>query len=168
MAGLSALQLMVPAVDPLLDDLRPRLPASATVLDPGHISFGYPWLEPDVARTVIDDVTAALTAEQPFDVVLDGPHQFPAGSAGRITVHLVPEPRAALHALASIIAHASGREIDGFTPHCSLVRLPAGVDPRPLETLVRPRLPVHARLDTVAFQVRTDAGWTTERTMRLG
>jgi 2'-5' RNA ligase len=167
-AGLSALQLMVPAADPLLADLRPRLPAGATVLDPGHISFGYPWLQPDVAGSVIDDVAEALAAAQPADVVLHGPQRFPADTRGRITVHLVPEPRAALEALAAIIADASGHDIDSFTPHCSLVRLAAGVDPSPLEALVRPRLPVQTRLDTVALQVRTDAGWTTERTVRLG
>jgi hypothetical protein len=168
MAGLSALQLLVPAVDPLLTALRPRLPADATVLDPGHISFGYPWLEPEVARTVIDDVARALLAEHPFDVVLDGPQRFPADAGGRVTVHLVPEPVAALHALASLVSEASDHEIDDFTPHCSLVRLPAGADPGPLEALVRPHLPLHARLDTVVFQVQTGSGWVTERTLPLG
>ena len=137
-------------------------------MDPGHISFGYPWLDPDVARSVIDDVAAALAAEQPFDIELGGPERFPADASDRTTVYLATDPKAALHALASVIGDASDHAIDDFTPHCSLVRLPAGVDSGPLEVLLRPHLPVHARLDTVAFQVETDGRWTTERTMHLG
>lgn len=167
MTGLSTLQLMVPPVDPVLDDLRPQLPEGTAVMDPGHISFGYPWLEPDTARTVLDDVEAALAREGPFDVELSGPRRFPADAAGRVTMYLAPQPEAAIQALSWIIADASGHDIE-FAPHCSLVRLPPDVDPGPFERLVHPHLPLIARLDQVQFHVRDSDGWRVERSMALG
>lgn len=167
MAGLTALQLMVPAVDPVLDDLRRQLPAGSAVMDPAHISFGYPWLDPDTGRAVLDDVEAALAREGPFDVELSGPRHFPADGAGRVTVYLAPQPEAAIQALSWIIADASDHDIE-FTPHCSLVRLPAGADPGPLERLVHRHLPLIARLDQVQFQVQGLDGWRVERSMPLG
>ena len=163
----TALQLMVPAIDPLLEALRPQLPEGTAVLDPGHISFGYPWLDPDAGRAVLDDVAAALAREGPFDIELDGPRRFSPDARDRVTVYLEPAPAAAVRALSWVIADASGRDID-FTPHCSLVRLPPGLDPGPFERLVRPHVPLTARLDRVEFSVQTDAGWTTERVMPLG
>jgi 2'-5' RNA ligase superfamily len=166
-AGLSALQLMVPAVDPVLDDLRPRLPAGTALMDPGHISFGYPWLDPDAGRAVLDDVEAALAREGPFDVELSGPRRFPADTGGRVTVYLAPQPEATIQALNWIIADASGHDID-FTPHCGLVRLPPDVDPGPFERLVHPHLPLIARLEQVQFHVQESDGWHVERSMSLG
>ena len=167
MAGLSALQLMVPAVDPLLDDLRSQLPEGSAVMDPGHISFGYPWLDPDTGRAVLDDVEAALAREGPFDVELSGPRRFLADAGGRVTVYLAPQPEAAIQALSWIIADASGHDIE-FAPHCGLVRLPPDVDPGPFERLVRPHLPLIARLDQVQFHVQGSDGWRVERSMPLG
>jgi hypothetical protein len=167
MADLSALQLMVAAVDPLLDELRPRLPDGSTVMDPGHISFGYPWLDPERGRAVLDDVAEALAREGPFDVELAGPRRFAPDAQGRVTVYAAPLPEAAIQALSWIIADASGHEIS-FTPHCSLVRLPPDVDPGPLERLLHTRLPLLARLDHVLFHVQGPNGWTVERRMPLG
>lgn len=167
MAGLSTLQLMVPAVDALLDDMRAQLPVGSAVMDPGHISFGYPWMDPDGGRAVLDDVEAALAREGPFDVELSGPRRFPADQRGRVTLYLAPQPEAAIQALSWIIADASGQDID-FVPHCSLVRLPPDVDPAPLERLVHRHMPVIARLERVEFHVEGSGGWTTERSMPLG
>lgn len=167
MAGLSALQLMVPAVDHVLDDLRSQLPTGTAIMDPGHISFGYPWLDPDAGRAVLGDVEAALAREGPFDVELSGPRRFPADADGRVTVYLAPQPEAAIQALSWIIADASGHDIE-FTPHCNLVRLPPGVDPGPFERLVHPHLPLIARLEQVQFHVQGPDGWRVERSMTLG
>lgn len=169
MAGISALQLPVTAVDPLLDDLRAALPAGSTVVEPAHISFGYPWMEPSAGRAALDDVTAALAREGPFDVELAGPRRFEPDAQGRVTVWIEPYPPAAIHALSWVIADASGHDIDDFTPHCSLVRLAPGADPGPLERLLHDRIPLRARLSTVEFRVHTDAdGWQLERSMPLG
>lgn len=168
MAGISALQLAVPAVDPLLDDLRSMVPAGSTVLEPAHISFGYPWMDPSTGRAAIDDVAKALAREAPFDIELAGPRRFEPDSNGRVTVWLEPYPAAAIHALSWVIADASGHEIDDFTPHCSLVRLPPGVDAGPLERLVHARLPLRARLDRVEFHTRDEGGWRLERSLPLG
>lgn len=168
MAGLSALQVMVPVVDPLFTRLRPQLPAGAAVLDPGHISFGYPWLDPANGRAAVDDVAEALAAQRPAEVELDGPERFAPDRNGRVTVYLAPHHAAALHALADAVVAASGHPIDDYTPHCSLVRLPPGADPGALEDLVAPHLPLRTRLTSVRFQVQTTAGWVTERTMPIG
>jgi 2'-5' RNA ligase len=159
---------VVPAVDAILDDLRAELPTGATVLDPAHISFGYPWLSPRRARDVIDDVAAALSNEPPFDVQLRGPRRFSPDSKGRTTVWLDPQPAAALRSLSSTIARASGHDLVDFTPHCSLVRVGPGVDPRPLEDIVQPHLPLVTRLERVDFHVRENGCWHVERTMTLG
>lgn len=168
MAGLSALQVMVPVVDPLFTTLRPQLPAGAAVLDPGHISFGYPWLDPAAGRAVIDDVAEALATHRPAEVELHGPERFSPDRNGRVTVYLAPRPAAAVHALADAVVAASGHAIHDYTPHCSLARLPSGADPGPVEDLVAPHLPLRARLASVHFQVQTRAGWVTERTIPIG
>lgn len=168
MARMSALQLAVPAVDPLFDDLRPLLPRNATVLDPAHISFGYPWLSPEAALSVIDNVADALAQHPPFDVTLLGPRRFPPDRTGRVTLWLDPQPHAALLALGRVIGDAAGHPVDGFTPHCGLVRLPAGVDPDPLDRLVAPWLPIVTRLEHVELRVQASGGWRHERTLALG
>lgn len=168
MAGISALQLAVPAVDPLLDELRTALPEPATILDPAHISFGYPWLEPTAGRAVIDAVAAALAHEGPFDVELAGPRHFAADGKGRVTVWLEPYPAAAIHALSWVIADASGHDIEDFTPHCSLVRLPSDMQAGTVQRLVRAHLPLRAHLDQVEFHVREDGHWRLERCLPLG
>ncbi|MBW3603685.1 MAG: 2'-5' RNA ligase family protein [Actinobacteria bacterium] len=168
MAGISALQLAVSAVDPLLDDLRTMVPAGSAVLEPAHISFGYPWMEPSAGRAVIDDVAEALAREAPFDIELAGPRRFDPDPKGRVTVWLEPYPAAAIHALNWVIADASGHDVDDFTPHCSLVRLQAGIEPGPLERLVHQRLPLRARLDRVEFHTRDDDVWRLERSLPLG
>jgi hypothetical protein len=168
MAGISALQLAVPAVDPLLDELRTKLPEPATILDPARISFGYPWMEPTAGRAVIDAVAAALAHGGPLDIELAGPRRFAADSDGRVTVWLEPYPAAAIHALSWVIADVSGHDVEGFTPHCSLVRLPSDVQADTVERLVRAHLPLRARLDQVEFYVREDGDWQLERRLPLG
>lgn len=168
MARVSALQLAVPAVDPLLDDLRPLLPDGATVLDPAHISFGYPWLAPATALAVIDDVGEVLARQRPFDVTLLGPRRFDPDRRGRVTLWLEPQPTATLLALGRIVGDAAGHPLDEYTPHCSLLRLPAGADPEPFHQLVAPRLPIVTRLERVELHVRDGGGWRHERTLPLG
>lgn len=167
-AGISALQLAVPAVDTILEELRPLLPSGTAVLDPAHISFGYPWIPPTTARAVIDDVADALAREAPFDVELTGPRRFPTDTKGRITVWLDPQPRSVLRALNRTISDASGHDVADLTPHCSLVRVGRTVDPSPFEAVVRARLPLTTRLDRVDFHVREGNRWRVERTMPLG
>lgn len=168
MARVSALQLAVPAVDPLLDDLRPLLPDGATVLDPAHISFGYPWLEPEAALAVIGEVATALASKAPLDVTLRGPRRFAPDRAGRLTMWLEPQPTAPLVALGRAVEAVAGRPSDGFTPHCSLVRLPAGADPAPIDRIIAPRLPIATRLDRVELHVQASGGWRRARTIQLG
>lgn len=168
MAGLTALQLMVPDLDPLLDQLRPVLPAGSSVMDPAHISLGYPWLELETARAVIDDVAAALAHESPFDVVMSGPRRFEPDADGRVLVWLEPQPVAAVHALSWVISDASDHDLEDFTPHCSIVRMQDGVDPTPLERLVQPHLPVTARLHHLELRVQDGDDWVVERTLTLG
>lgn len=168
MARVSALQLAVPAAEPLLDELRSLLPDGASVLDPAHISFGYPWLAPEAALAVIDDVAAVIASHPPIDVTLLGPRRFAPDRAGRVTVWLDPRPTAPLVALGHAVAAIAGLPADGFTPHCSLVRLPAGADPVPIEDAVAPHLPLITRLDRVDLHVQASGGWRHARSMSLG
>jgi hypothetical protein len=167
MARVSALQLAVPAVDPLLDELHPLLPAGATVLDPAHISFGYPWLAPEAALAVVDDVAAALAEEPAVDVTLLGPRRFAPDRAGRVTVWLDPRPTPPLRDLGRAIAAVARRPAAAITPPSSRARRPAGVDPTPVEEVVAPRLPLVTRLDRVDLHVQASGGWRHARSMPL-
>jgi 2'-5' RNA ligase len=167
-AGLTALQLAVPAADPMLDRLRGGLPPGSTVLDPAHISLGYPWLAPEVADEVIDDVAAALADMPPVTVTLHGPRRFGPDRRGRTVIYLDPRPGDDVVAVAAAVGRASGRPPAQFVPHCSVLRLGPQVDPQPWEREVGADVPLEATLDTVHFHVRDRRGWRRERTLPLG
>lgn len=166
--GLTALQLAVPAVDPILDALRPQLPAGATVLDPAHISFGYPWLPPDAARAIADDIADIVASQPSFEVELFGPRRFDPDARGRVTVWLEPHPRAQIDALQDTIAAVSGHHPTAFTPHCSVFRVRHAIDAGPLEAVARVFVPIRVRLDVVELHVQQRGGWRRERRMPLG
>lgn len=166
MAGLSALQFAVPAADAVLDRLRPLLTSGCTALDPAHISFGYPWLAPEVARAAIADVAAALRDVQPVTVDLTGPYRFPPDSRGRVVLWLAPAPVGGIHAIADTIASVAGLPRD-FLPHCSLVRLSKDVDPAPFEALAAGALPLRTTLDTIHLHIQQSGRWHRERIVTL-
>ena len=111
-ADLTTLQLAVPAVDPLLRRVAAVVGARASVLDPGHVSFGYPWLPPAAALAVVDDLAAALAEVPPLTLRLVGPARFPPDGRGRTTLHLEPSPATPVHELAARITDVSGHAPD--------------------------------------------------------
>lgn len=171
MARMSALQLAVPGLEVLLDRLRPALPDGATVLNPPHVSLGYPWLPANAAVVVVDEVAARVAHLGPIEVLFTGPHRFPPDRRGRTTVVLRPVPEDPIRALVAAVADIAGSDPTGFTPHCSLFRIPAGVDPTPMEALVAPDLPLAARLDHLDLRVQgpggNGSGWRHHRTLQL-
>ena len=166
MAELSTLQLAVPAADIVIERVRPLLPYGSTVLDPAHISFGYPWLEPDAARGVVDEVQEALADCSPVTVDLHGPRRFPPDHRGRTVLWLEPRPAEPIREISRVITRVSGRPRD-FRPHCSIVRLGEGVDPTPFEQVIDDALPLHATLDTIELHIRQLGQWRPERSITL-
>lgn len=165
-ADLTTLQLAVPDVDPLLARLGRALP-DATVLDPGHVSFGYPWLAPYEAADRIDAVTAALARRAPVTVDLVGPHHFAPDRRGRVTIHLRPRPAAPLHELAAVVEQAAEHAVDDFTPHCSLVRVADGRRADEARRLVTPWSPTTVTLCSVQLHVRHRGRWSVARRIEL-
>lgn len=167
-ADLTTLQIAVPAADPLLGHLRDRLGDDATVLSPGHVSFGYPWLPPPEAAVAVDAVAAALREVQPPWVTLVGPRWFPPDHRGRTTAHLVPEPVDAVLHLAGVVADTSDHHPVDLRPHCSLVRVPAGRDPATVEAVAEPWLPIATTLAHVELRVRHGGRWRVARRIAIG
>lgn len=149
MPDVAALQLLVPAAEPLLDAVR-DLP-HVGLLEPAHVSLGYPWrpaaqADPDVVRRAAARVPA-------FDLVLGRVRAFAADPRGRVLVHAVPEDDAPFRRLAALV------EADLRDVHLSVARvLPAG-DVDAVLARVAPLLPLTCRVAVLELTVQRDGAW---------
>ncbi len=169
----TALILAVPEAEPVVGALRARLDTAASWGVPAHITVLYPFLPP---AGIDDDVRAALAAAvagvPAFDLTLARTAWF-----GDTVLWLAPEPDAPLRALtAAVVARFPhtppyGGQFDDVVPHLTVG------DRRPRAVLdaaaaeVAPRLPVHARADTVrliAGRPEPGGGWHTVAAFPLG
>jgi hypothetical protein len=159
----SALYLLVPAAEELLDAVR-GLPGVA-LLEPAHISLGYPWLTAEQARERLDEVRAVAAARPPIEAVLSGPQRFTADVRGRLVVHLVPADDTPFRELSA----ALGGRLD--TPHLSVARVrlaagPGGVER--VEAALRVLLPLRTSIDELEVTVRTGPStWESALVARL-
>lgn len=146
---LAALFLPVPEAEPLLDAVR-GAPA-VSLLEPAHISLGYPWgRDPDVE--LVRRVAAAVPAG---DTLLVGPELFEQDVRRRTVVHALLSDSSVPRALAQAL-HAPLR-----TPHLSIARVGRHGDVPAVVDAIAHLLPLAVRLDTLELTVRTDTGWTT-------
>ncbi len=156
----SALYLPVAAAEPLLDAVR-GLP-HVGLLEPAHVSLGYPWVPAEEALARRDDVRAAAAATPPLEVVLHGPHRFDVDVRGRLVVHLLPDDPAPFAALAARL------RADLRTPHLSVARVLRDGDVDAVEAAVAPLLPLRATLDVLELTVRRGRDWEVALTAPLG
>lgn len=166
MTAISALQFAVPAAHEVLARMRPLLTKRCTVLDPPHISFGYPWLPAAAARDAIASVEAALSEVPPVPLRLVGPRRFATDHRGRVVLYLAPDPPDDVLAVGDVISTIAGLP-RAFTPHCSLVRLAADVDPAPFEAVAAASLPLQTVLHTIELHVRDRSQWGHQHTIEL-
>lgn len=155
----SALYLRVPDAEHLLDAVRDL--TGVSLLEPAHVSLGYPWLTADEALAQLDRVRAVAAATPAWEVVLDGPHRFDTDVRGRTVVHLRPDDDAPFLAL----AHA----LDGplRTPHLSVARVLAAGDVDAVSSRLEGLLPLRTRIDALEVTVRSGRTWSTALTVPL-
>ena len=153
---LSALFLVVPEAEVLLDAVRGL--DGVGLLEPAHISLGYPWVaSPDVSR-----VEAAAAQVRPRVVDLRGPELFVQDVRQRTVVHALLSDESVPRRLAELL------EAPLRTPHLSIARVRRNGDVGAVVDAVTPLLPLRARLATLALTLRTDTGWQTLADVPLG
>ena len=156
MLGKSALFLVVPEAEGLLDAVRGM--AGVGLLEPAHISLGYPWVaDPDVSV-----VAAAAAQVKPHVVELRGPELFVQDTRQRTVVHALLSDESVPRRLAALL------DAPLRTPHLSIARVRKNGDVNAVVDRIEPLLPLRVRLDTLALTVRDPSGWTTLLEVPLG
>ncbi len=154
----AALQLLVPGAELLLDAVRGR--PGVGLLEPAHVSLGYPWraaadVDPELVR-------AAAASVPPFDLRFTALLRFPPDVRGRTLVHVVPDDEGPLRRLAAVAG------ADLRTPHLSVARVLRGTDVDAVAALVEPLLPLVARVEELELTVQQDGVWQPGLRVRLG
>lgn len=148
---LSALQLLVPGAQPLLDAVR-GLPG-VSVLAPPHVSLGYPWVPADEALARLAQVRAAAAAVPAFDAELPELLRFDPDARGRVLLHVRPVDEAPVRALAA----ALGGDLRDV--HLSVARVTTDGDPDAVAAAATPLLPLTARVRELQLTVRRAGTW---------
>jgi hypothetical protein len=146
----SALYLLVPSAEVLLSAVR-DLPG-VSLLEPAHVSLGYPWVSAAAVALRLDEVRAVAAATPPIPVVLDGPHRFDVDVRGRQVVHLRPDSDEPFLSLAA----ALGAPLR--TPHLSVARVLASGSVASVEDVLRPLLPLRTTITQLEVTVRVAPG----------
>src|SRR5207244_2252453 len=131
----SALFLTVPEAEPLLDAVR-GLPGVA-LLEPAHISIGYPWV-PDPS---VDRVLEAAAQVKPHVVELRGPELFVQDVRQRTVVHGLLSDETVPRRLAELL------DAPLRTPHLSIARVRKSGDVGQVVDAVAHLLPLRVRLE---------------------
>lgn len=145
----SALFLTVPEAEPLLDAVR-GLPGVA-LLEPAHISIGYPW----VRDPSVDRVLEAAAQVKPHVVELRGPELFVQDVRQRTVVHGLLSDESVPRRLAELL------DAPLRTPHLSIARVRKNGDVGQVVDAVAHLLPLRVRLEVLELTVREESGWTT-------
>ncbi len=157
---MSALQLLVPGAEALLDAVRGV--DGAALLAPAHVSLGYPWLPSAEALAALDDVRAAAARVPAFDAELLGPHAFAADPRGRVLVHVRLADEGPVRALAALLG-ADLRQV-----HLSVARVLPGGDVAQVRARLAPLLPRSVRVDELDVTVQRAGRWTPALRVPLG
>lgn len=155
----SALYLLVPDAEALLDAVG-GLPGVG-LLEPAHISLGYPWLTAEEALDRLEDVRAAAAGASAWEVVLSGPHRFDTDVRGRTVVHLRPDDDAPFLALAACLGGTLR------TPHLSVARVLSTGSVADVEDRLADLLPLRTRISALEVTVRSGRTWSTALTASL-
>ncbi len=132
------------------------------LLEPAHVSLGYPWLAAEAALAAVDRVHRAAAAVPAFEALLTGPHRFAPDPRGRVLVHARLRDEQPVRALAAAVG-ADLRDV-----HLSVARvLPAG-DVAAVEAAVAPLLPLAVRVETLELTVRRAGAWSRALLAPLG
>jgi hypothetical protein len=154
--SLSALFLTVPQAEPLLDAVR-GMPGVA-LLEPAHISLGYPWVrDPDPGR-----VLEAASRVKPHEIELRGPELFVQDVRKRTVVHALLSDDSVPRRLAGLL------DAPLRTPHLSIARVRRDGDVGAVVGAIAHLLPMRVRLEVLELTVKGAQGWTTLVSAPLG
>lgn len=170
----SALVLLVPDADPLVDAHRQQFDVSASWGVPAHVAVIYPFVTPrQVDDAVLTGLSELLSTEAAFDCTFTGTAWF-----GEEMLYLVPEPEEPFRRLTRRVAesfpdHPPFRGAHGEPrPHLSVGQRRQG-DLAGLEhaqTVLCAALPLRTRIDTAALYAgtRQPGSWQRVCTFSLG
>lgn len=117
----TALLILVPEAEPLVDHWRQRFDPSALVGVPAHITVLSPFLDADeLVPETIAELRALFAGHDAFDVQFHGFGQFPG------LLYLDPEPAEPIRALTEAVVarwperQPYGGAYEGITPHLTI------------------------------------------------
>ena len=160
----SALAVLVPEAEALVQPFRLRHDPSAAVGMPAHITVNYPFLQvtPDDS-VVIDALRELFQAQRRFRISLASLERFPA------VLYLAPEPAQPLSALIDAVAQRFpeappyGGAFEQVIPHLTVahVEAPAQLDQIATEfaAAARGQLPIIAPVDKVWLMDDREGRW---------
>ena len=134
----------------------------AALLEPAHVSLGYPWRPTAEALAALDEVRAAAARVPAFDALLGGPHAFAPDGRGRVLVHARLADEGPVRALAALLG-ADLRQV-----HLSVARVLPGGDVAQVQALVAPLLPRTVRVDHLDVTVQLAGRWAPALRVPLG
>ena len=150
----------MPGARPLLAAVR-GLPG-VRLLEPPHVSLGYPWLPADQAEQAVERVRAVAAAAQPFPALLTGPYAFDPDPRGRVVVYARLRDEAPVRALA-VALDGDLREV-----HLSLARVGTAGHPGEVAAALAPLLPLAVAVSGLELTVRRGGVWSRALLAPLG
>ncbi len=170
----SALTVLVPEADALVERWREDYDPSAAVGVPAHITVLYPFLDPErIDDQVVDDVRDLLAGFAPIEYRLSRIATFPN------VVYLEPEPDEPFRQLTAAVAERwpdhppYGGEFEDVIPHLTVAQPDDETRTRALATEVAVAfdgaLPLELRAEAVVLLVEGEDGfWRPHTKLPLG
>jgi 2'-5' RNA ligase len=160
----SALVVLIPEAEHLVDTFRKRYDPSAAIGIPAHVTVLYPFKNPDELTSGLIRTLRELFSKQPaFTVSFPSVQRFPD------TLYLMPEPAEPFRQLTEmIVAHFPDRPPYGgafadIVPHLTIAQGDALHDLDKIEADFRQaamdQLPFLARVNTVAWMDNASGDW---------
>jgi 2'-5' RNA ligase len=160
----SALVVLIPEAEHLVDTFRKRYDPSAAIGIPAHVTVLYPFKNPDELTSGLIRTLRELFSNQPaFTVSFPSVQRFPD------TLYLMPEPAEPFRQLTEmIVAHFPDRPPYGgafadIVPHLTIAQGDALHDLDKIEADFRQaamdQLPFLARVNTVAWMDNASGDW---------
>jgi 2'-5' RNA ligase superfamily len=170
----SALVVLVPEAEPLVQPFRERFDPSAALGVPAHITLLYPFIEPErIGADTLDVVAACFRGSAPIAFSLTAVRRFPAE-----TLYLAPDPDEPFRQLTTALwdrfpdTPPYGGAWPDIVPHLSVGRFAdAGELERVADEFNRVAetvLPIRAHAGTAVLIVNTTGRWVVRSTFKLG
>jgi hypothetical protein len=170
----SALVILVPEAEPLVQSFRERFDPSAALGVPAHVTLLYPFIAPErIGAETLDAVAVCFRGFAPIAFSLTQVRRFPTE-----TLYLAPAPDEPFRNLTRAIwdrfpeTPPYGGAWPDIVPHLSVGRFAdAGDLERAADEFTRASqtaLPIRAHASTAVLLVNTTGRWVIGPTFRLG